>query len=311
MRDRVATTQDVSRSFQLVAAPFTPMKADRSVDFNRVKPYYEFLRTKGIDGAFVCGTTGEGASLTGEERKRLLTAWAIARGEDASFRIFAHVGNESPALAADLAKHAQDCGSDAIAIHSPTFFKPRGEDSAVLHAAEIAAASPQLPFYYYHIPSMTGLSLSIPRLIELAKAHIPNFAGVKFTHGDLGEYLDCLNLAGDKLEIFFGRDELLFFGLGAGAAGAVGSTYNFAAPLYRQLIAAYLRGDEEEARRLQMESRRLISRIVCHGGLAGQKATMALVGFDCGPCRQPLDHINATQIQAIQEAIVSLPMEYL
>ena len=71
---------------------------------------------------------------------------------------------------------------------------------------------------------MTGLALSIPRLIESAIQRIPNFAGVKFTHADLGEYLDCLSLAGDKLEILFGRDELLLFGLAAGATGAVGST---------------------------------------------------------------------------------------
>jgi hypothetical protein len=78
--------------FQLIAAPFTPMKPGGAIDLNRVKPYYEFLRERGVDGAFVCGTTGEGALMTAEERKQVVAAWTAARGSDRSFRIFAHAG---------------------------------------------------------------------------------------------------------------------------------------------------------------------------------------------------------------------------
>ena len=295
--------------FQLIAAPFTPMKPGGAVDPDRVKPYYEFLRERGVDGAFVCGTTGEGALMTAEERKQVVAAWTAARGSDHSFRIFAHAGNDCPAVSVELARHAAESGADAVAMLSPTFFKPGNEEAAVAQAAEVAAAAPNLPFYYYHIPSMTGLTVSIPRVIELAIQRIPNFAGVKFTHADLGEYLDCRSLAGDKLEILFGRDELLLFGLAAGATGAVGSTYNFMAPLYRHLIAAHGRGDALEARRLQMESRRLIFKIVCHGGLAGQKVAMAEAGFDCGPCRLPLPRLDAAQVSSIQDLFRSLPPE--
>ena len=103
---------------------------------------------------------------------------------------------------------------------------------------------------------------------------------------------------------------MLLFGLTVGATGAVGSTYNFMAPLYRHLIAAHERGDAVEARRLQMESRRMIFKIVCHGGLAAQKVAMASAGFDCGPCRLPLPRLDTAQVSSIQDLFKSLPPEH-
>lgn len=291
--------------FQLIAAPFTPMKADGALDLDRIAPYREFLKAQGVDGAFVCGTTGEGALLDADEREAVVDAWVAARGGDSSFRIFVHVGSECPALSVRLARHAASSGANAFAMLSPTFFKPSGEDSVIEQAAEVAAAAPKLPFYYYHIPAMTGLTLSIPKLIRLAMKQIPNFAGVKFTHADPGEYLECLALAGDKAEILFGRDELLLFGLAAGARGAVGSTYNFAAPIYRKLIAAYESGDMALARRMQIEARDLIFAIIGNGGLSAQKAAMAAVGIDCGPCRLPLPRITPEQTSTIATLLQS------
>ena len=82
------------------------------------------------------------------------------------------------------------------------------------------------------------------------------------------------------------------------------------APLYRHLIAAHGRGDAVEARRLQMESRRMIFKIVCHGGLAAQKVAMAASGFDCGPCRLPLTRLDAAQVASIQDLFKSLSPEF-
>jgi N-acetylneuraminate lyase len=280
--------------FQIIAAPFTPMSSSGALDLSRVAAYYGFLEARGVDGVFVCGTTGEGALMTGTERRSVLEAWVDARTGNAAFRIFAHVGSECPALSVELAEHAAGSGADAIAMMSPTFFKPQNEEAVVDQAAVVASAASQLPFYYYHIPSMTGLALSIPCLIKLASEAIPSFAGVKFTHSDLGEYADCLHVAGDNLEILFGRDELLLAGLAMGARGAVGSTYNFASPLYRQVIAAFEVGDMETARIHQMQARKMIEVVVRHG-LPGQKAAMGLAGFECGPSRLPLRNLGTPE----------------
>ena len=289
--------------FQIIAAPFTPMHSDGAVDCGRIAAYHGFLAARNVDGAFVCGTTGEGALLSGAERRRVLEAWV--REKEAGFRVFAHVGSECPALSVELAAHARDVGADAIAMVSPTFFKPANEQAVIEQAAVVAAAAPGIPFYYYHIPSMTGLALAIPRVIELAEHTIPTFAGVKFTHSDVGEYADCLVLAGDRLEILFGRDDLLLAGLAVGGNSAVGSTYNFASGLYRRVIAAFEDGDLEAARAYQTQARRMIDVVVRHG-LPGQKAAMGVAGFDCGPSRLPLRNLNRDEHEHLRKDFKAL-----
>lgn len=288
-----------SNAFQLIAAPFTPMQADRSVALDRIPAYYDFLLSQGVDGAFVCGTTGEGQLLTVEEREAVVSAWTKARGDNGAFRIMVHAGQESSRTASRLARHASSAGVDAIAMTSSTFFKPVNETMAVEQSAEVAAAAPTMPFYYYHIPAMTGLNFSMVKLLTLARQQIPTFAGIKFTHGDAGEYLDCLNLA-EGLEIMFGRDEQLLSGLVMGARSAVGSTYNFTTPVYRRMIAAFDRGDLDEARREQTHAREMINGIIALGGLAAMKPMFALAGFDCGPSRLPAPAMSTSAQEKLQ-----------
>jgi N-acetylneuraminate lyase len=293
--------------FQLITATFTPLEPTGSLKLDIIPSYLDYLVERRVDGVFVCGTTGEGSSLTTDEREAVAAAWLAARDRaGVDLKVFVHVGNESLPVSLRLARHAADMGADAVALLSPVFFKPSGEEAVVDHAAAVAAAASQTPFYYYHLPAMTGLAVSMPRVVELARESIPNFAGIKFTHADLGEFLDCMALAGDALRMYFGRDELLLFGLQAGAPGAVGSTYNFAAPLYLRLVEAHARGDSAEAIRLQWAARQMIDAIVSRGGLAAQKRAMAHAGLDCGPVRSPLRQIKPEDDEALRRVVENL-----
>jgi N-acetylneuraminate lyase len=119
----------------------------------------------------------------------------------------------------------------------------------------------------------------------------------------VNEFVACAAEAGDDLDIFWGVDEMLLFGLAAGAKGAVGSTYNYAAPLYRRLIDAFDRGDIAEAREWQGRSVEMIRRILAEGGLAAQKAVMQLIGQDCGPTRLPLSPLSKNQIERMSSRL--------
>ncbi len=290
----------------LIAAPFTPMRADRTLDLNAVDSYARHLHANGVVGAFVCGTTGEGLSLTIEERCTLAERWVAAA--PVGLRVIVHVGHNSLPDCRTLAAHAQSIGADSIACLAPSFFKPAGVDGLVAWCQQVAAAAPDLPFYYYHIPSMTGVSVTVSEFLGLAARRIPSLAGVKFTFEDLDDYQRCLELEDGRFDVLFGRDELLLSALARGARGAVGSTYNFAAPLYQTLIEAYRRDDRQQAAELQALAVRMIDVLVGSGAppVATFKWFMSWVCVDCGPSRLPLVDPTDEQIVSLKSRLEAM-----
>jgi N-acetylneuraminate lyase len=283
----------------LIAAPFTPFHEDGSLAPERIPRQAAQLVADGVSGAFVCGSTGEGASLTMTERQHVAEAWI--RAAPPELRIVVHVGHTAVEESCALARHAAQAGAAAIAAYAPHYFKPASVGDLVECCARIAAAAPALPFYYYHIPSMTGVTLSCAAFLAAAKDRIPNLAGIKFTHENLMDYLACLQFENGRYDILFGRDESLVPALAIGAKGAIGSTYNYIAPLFRELLAAFAAGDLAQATALQAQANRIIQIMIDHGGQPAGKAIMALRGLDLGPVRTPLRPLNRDQVQRLRQ----------
>jgi len=290
----------------LIAAPFTPMDPGGRLNLGAVEPYAALLARNGVAGAFVGGTTGESLSLTAEERMRLAEAWTDAA--PAGLRVIVHAGAESLEEARRLARHAAEAGAFAIGAMPPTFFRPGNVDSLVAWCAAVAEAARGLPFYYYHIPGMTGVHMPMAEFLPAAAERIENLAGVKYTWEDLNDFSLALDACGDRLDVLYGRDETLLAGLALGARGAVGSTYNFAAPLYVRLMEAVAAGEMDRARDLQRTSRQMIAGIcgVTGSFLPAAKSVMAMVGVDCGPVRPPLANLNAQQVEEVRARLAGL-----
>ena len=279
----------------LTAAPFTPMHPDGSVNLDVIEAYAEFLARNGVAGVFVCGTTGESMSLSVEERNALAKRWVDVAPEELT--VIVHVGHTCVPDAIEMADHAEECGAWGIGAMSPFFFKPQTVDDLVAVTAEVASAAPELPFYYYHIPEMTGVNLSMPDYLQAASERIPTLAGLKFTHEDLDQFERCLGVARGELDILFGRDEILIEALQRGAKGAVGSTYNFAAPLYLDLTNALRDGDLDGAEALQNRAVELIGlcKSMDASFLPVAKQIMSILDIDCGPVRLPLRPLTEEQ----------------
>lgn len=278
-------------SLTLIAAPFTPLRPDGTLDEDVIERQAARLVSDGVDGAFVCGTTGEGPSLTSAERMRVAERWMASAGP---LQVLVHVGHASVMESRALAEHAARIGAAGIGCFAPFFFRPATIDDLVASAAAVAAAAPGLPFFYYHIPSMTGVDLPMRDVLPVAAARIPNLAGIKYTHDDLDDFEACVRFEGGRFEMLFGRDEMLLDAVGRGATAAIGSTYNYMAPRYRRMFAAQERGDASAARAEQHAARAVIDVMLRHGGLPAGKAIMALIGIDCGPVRLPLMSLDAT-----------------
>lgn len=282
----------------LIAASFTPYRKGR-INPEAVPGYAVALRALGASGVFVNGTTGESLSLSTEERMELAQTWLGSAPE--GFPVLVHVGHNSLPEACTLATHAARHGARAVSAMAPTFFQP-GLPALVDYLAEIAAAAPAVPFYYYHMPSMTGARFLMTDFLRLAGERIPNLAGIKFTWEDLMDYTLAAGVDGGRYDIVFGRDEILLCGLALGARAAIGSTYNVAAPLYRAVWRAFDAGRIDEARKLQVRAMAMID--ACRrSGPSDLPAIRALasrrLGVELGPPRAPL-------VPARDEAVAAL-----
>lgn len=291
----------MAKTIGLVVAPFTPMTNDGEVNLTVIPSYAERLRADGVCGVFVNGTTGEGLSLTLAERMATAEAW---RAHVGNMKLFVHVGHTSAADAGELAVHAEGIGADAIATIAPCFFKPALPE-LVAFCTAVAKRAPKTPFYFYHMPSMSGVTVPALGFLRAAAAAVPTLAGVKYTHENLMDYQQCVTEQGGRFDVLFGRDEILLSALAAGAVGAVGSTYNYAAPLYLKVIDAFRRGDMAEARKRQAHAQDLVQILIDSGnGIVSGKAMMPLLtGIDCGPCRLPLPAFAPERVAWLRERL--------
>lgn len=285
----------------LLAAPFTPMRPDGAIDTDKIPAMVDLLVHNGITGIFVCGSTGEGPSLTVRERKELAEAFIGASGK--RLKVFVHVGHNSLEEAKDLAAHAQQTGADFISATPPAYFKISTTDILAESLAMIASGAPELPLYYYHIPSLTGVGPDMPDLLEKAERKIPTLAGIKYTAPFIYEFQACLNYPGKQYDVLYGSDEMLLAALATGANGFIGSTYNYIAPLYRELIRAFRSGELERAQKLQMRSVEIVAVINKFGGLRAQKGMMKLIGMDCGPVRLPLRRMDGQELKDMEREL--------
>lgn len=289
----------------LVAATHTPFHADGSLNLAVVEQQAAHLLARQVTTVFIGGSTGESHSLSLSERQALSQQWSeVARGT--FLRVVVHVGSNCLTDAKTLAAQAQQLGAVAISALAPSYFKPRSLEALVACAADIASAAPQTPFYFYDIPVLTGVNFSMPDFLTQARDRIPTLAGIKFTNPDMMAYQLCLRAESGRWDVPFGCDEFLLAALALGAKGAVGSSFNFAAPIYHRLIAAFERGDLATAREEQFRSVLLIQLLASYGYMGAAKAVMGMLGVPVGPARLPNGSLSAEQVTALRGKLDAL-----
>jgi len=274
-----------------VAAPFTPMHASGDVNLDLIPDYADFLIRNGLDGVFVCGSTGEGALLSREERMAVAEKWVDACGK--KMKIVVHTGGTNLRDQELLASHAEKTGAWAVAAMAPAFLAPTRNEELLALCKTVASAAPSLPFYYYHIPNLNGVHLSVPVLLKAVQNEIPNFAGVKYTSPDKSEFEHCLQVAGGQFEMLWGQDEMFLDGLVLGNKAGIGGTYNHCFRLYNRMCEAYALGQMKLCRELQQLSLLFYEVLDKYrGNIMGGKRIMKFLGLDCGPNRLPLQNLS-------------------
>ena len=231
----------------LINAPFTPFYPNGDVNYEPIQVYANMLAKNGLIGVFINGSSGEGYMLTTEERMLLAEKWVsvVPKG----FKVIVHVGSCCLRESVRLAKHAQQIGAWGIGSMAPPFPHIGRIEELVKYCEEIAAAAPNLPFYYYHIPAFNGAYLSMLDLLKAVDGRIPNFAGVKYTFESLYEYNQCCLYKDGKYDMLHGQDETQLASLAQGGAkGCICGTTNYNGRELVGIQEAWKRGDLETAR---------------------------------------------------------------
>lgn len=286
----------------LICATHTPFDTDGSLNLDPIESQAAHLLKNGVTTAFIGGSTGESASLTLTERLALAEHWfSVTSGSP--LRIVVHVGANCLHDARTLATQAGKLGAAAISALAPSYFKPRSTSILIDSCAAIASAAPDTPFYYYDIPALTGINLSPEEFLNEAPARIPNLAGIKYTNADLMTYQYCLR---SGFDVPYGLDEHFLGALAMGAKGAVGSGFNFAAPIYLRLLDAFARGDLESARTEQFRGVQIIRLLASHGYMAAAKTTMSFLGVPVGPPRLPNPPLSPESAASLRSSLESL-----
>lgn len=283
----------------LIAAPHTPFTADGSVNYPVIDQIAAHLIEQGVKGAYVLGTTGEGIHCSVDERKKIAERWVSASAGKLSITL--HTGALSIADSVELSRHAETLDIFATSVIGPCFFKPGNIEDLVEYCRINAAAAPSKGFYYYH-SGMSGVNLDMEQFLQVAADRIPNLSGMKFNSSDMYEYQRCARVNNGQFDIPFGVDEFLPAGLACGAVGAVGSTYNYAAPLYHRLIDSFNRGDQADVAGCMDKVIAIIRVLVQYGGVAAGKVAMKLHGIDVGDPRRPLRPMTEQQKQDALQA---------
>ena len=235
---------NVSRLNGSIPPLITPFR-NGEVDYDAYAAMVEFQVREGSHGILVNGTTSEPASLTVEERNRLVdVAVEAAAGR---LPVVAATGSQSLAETEALTDHAVRSGADALLIVTPYYSKPPQRGLIDYYLA--LAGRHDLPWMVYHIPGRTAVSVTLDTLKTL-KDRSPNFVGMKHAVNDLGFVTDCLNSLGEDFRIFVGLEELSFPMMAIGACGLMNAVGNLRPKPLAQLCEAVWNSDIPAARAL-------------------------------------------------------------
>lgn len=244
--------------------------------------------------------------LTTDERIALAEKWISVVPKD--FKVIVHVGSCCLRESVRLAQHAASIGAWGIGSMAPPFPKIGRIEELVKYCEAIAAAAPQLPFYYYHIPAFNGAFLPMLDLLKAVDGRIPNFVGIKYTFESLYEYNQCRLYKNNKYDMLHGQDETILPSLAQGGAqGGIGGTTNYNGRELVGIIQAWKAGDLETAREKQNFSQEVIN-VICNfrGNIVGGKRIMKLIGLDLGPNRVPFRNVTPEEEIALKAQLETI-----
>jgi len=284
----------------IVTAMITPFNESGALDAKEAARLATWLVSRGTDGLVVAGSTGEGMTLDGGERRELVAAVKAAAGERST--VIANVGTNDVRTTIAAAKDAQASGADALLVVVPPYVKPT--QSGMLGFFGAIADSTPLPIVIYNIPGRTASNMLPATLLELARRH-RNISGVKESSGDLKQIATIVRDRDPGFSVLCGDDHLFLPSLAVGADGLVGVATHLCSRELADMVDAFRSGDVAKATAIHNGLLSLIDALFATTNPIGIKWAMTQLGFRAGGCRLPLDAIPADIAERLRPLVAA------
>lgn len=275
-----------------VATPFT----GSGVDFPALRKHLDFLLENGTDALVVCGTTGEAATMSYEERME--TVEAVVRHVDGRVPVIAGTGSNNTENAIALSKDAVSAGADGLLVVTP-FYNKATQRGLIRHFAAVADSA-ERPVILYNVPSRTGVKCAAETYAQLA-GH-PNIQGVKEASGDLALVQKTRELCPEDFYIWSGNDDETAPIMLLGGSGVISVAANVVPQEMHQLTASCLSGDFVSAGKLQLRLRKLCEALFWEVNPIPVKTAMSMMGFCQEQFRLPMcemEEENRARLRAV------------
>lgn len=275
----------------------TPMNADGSVNFPKMKELIEFQITNGIDALIVCGTTGEASTMSDEVQIECIRfAKEVAAGR---VPIIAGAGSNDTAHCIELAQGCEKAGADGVLLVTP-YYNKATQKGLILHYTAVAE-SINIPIILYNVPGRTGCNIAPKTVLELSK--VKNIVAVKEASGNLSQVAEIAALCGPDFDIYSGNDDQILPVLSLGGKGVISVLSNVAPQDTHDMVAKFLEGDVKAATKLQLDAIELISALFCEVNPIPVKAALNLMGYEVGSCKAPLCDMEDKNLETLRTAM--------
>ena len=274
-----------------IATPFT----EDGVNFDEFGKLLEDQIANEVDAIIVCGTTGESATMSEEEKKEVIK-FAIDKINKRT-KVVIGTGSNNTTSAIKMSKYAEEAGAYALLVVTP-YYNKTTQKGLVAHYKAIAE-SVSLPIIMYSVPSRTGVNITPETCLELSK--IENIVAIKEASGNISQVAKIASLCKDNLDIYSGNDDQVIPLLSLGGKGVISVLSNVMPKYTHEMVHKYLDGDVKEACKMQLDVLDLIDALFCEVNPIPVKYALNLMGYNFGKPRMPLIELSDSNKEKLEE----------
>ena len=278
----------------------TPFDENGEINYKELEKFIEFQIENEIDSLIVCGTTGESATMSEEEKKDVIKF--VVDKVHKRVPVIAGTGSNNTLSAVRMTKYAEKIGADGALVVTP-YYNKTTQEGLVKHYERIAENT-DLPIILYNVPSRTGLNIEPKTCLKLSK--IKNIVAIKEASGNLSQIAKISALCGEELNIYSGNDDQILPILSLGGIGVISVLSNIKPKFTHNLVEEYFKGNVQRATSSQLVSLKLINHLFCEVNPIPVKAALNMIGFDFGKPRLPLVEMSEKNKGTLKERLASL-----
>lgn len=276
-----------------IVTPFT----EDGVNFEEFGKLIENQIENKIDAIIVCGTTGESATMTEQERKETIK-YAIEKVAKRT-KVVVGTGSNNTKSAIEMSKFAEEAGADALLVVTP-YYNKTTQKGLIMHYTAIAEAV-KLPIIMYSVPSRTGVNIAPETCKELAK--IENIVAIKEASGNISQVAKIASLCGDNLAIYSGNDDQIIPVLSLGGKGVISVLSNIMPKYTHDMCYKYFEGNVSEALKMQLDVIDLCDALFSEVNPIPAKYALNLMGYNFGKPRMPLIELSDLNKEILKQVM--------